>query len=109
MIALDAAGADRGPAEVAEGGRRAGVPVTLYGPASELSGCGLPVDPQANRDYQRTRQMGIGDLLLGESSYLAFHVDDPDPVGHLSDVHCQICSGHSLSSLSPLPCPDRCS
>jgi ATP-dependent Clp protease, protease subunit len=25
---------------------------------------GLPVDPQANRDYQRTRQMGIGDLLL---------------------------------------------
>jgi ATP-dependent Clp protease, protease subunit len=24
----------------------------------------LPVDPQANRDYQRTRQMGIGDLLL---------------------------------------------
>lgn len=25
---------------------------------------GVPVDPQANRDYQRTRQMGIGDLLL---------------------------------------------
>lgn len=23
-----------------------------------------PVDPQASRDYQRTRQMGIGDLLL---------------------------------------------
>jgi len=25
---------------------------------------GLPVDPQASRDYQRTRQLGIGDLLL---------------------------------------------
>lgn len=24
----------------------------------------LPVDPQASRDYQRTRQLGIGDLLL---------------------------------------------
>ena len=23
-----------------------------------------PIDPQANRDYQRTRQLGIGDLLL---------------------------------------------
>ena len=38
MIALDANGADRGPATVAEGGRLSGVEVTLYGPASELAG-----------------------------------------------------------------------
>src|SRR5918911_300939 len=38
MIALDANGADRGPRNVAEGGRRAGVPVTIYGPAAELAG-----------------------------------------------------------------------
>ena len=36
MIALDANGADAGPARVAEGARRAGVPVTLFGPAGEL-------------------------------------------------------------------------
>jgi phosphate acyltransferase len=44
VIALDANGADRGPATVAEGGRLAGVPVTLYGPASELSGFDNVVD-----------------------------------------------------------------
>lgn len=43
MIALDANGADRGPATVAEGGRDSGVPVTLFGPAAELSGFDLPV------------------------------------------------------------------
>jgi phosphate acyltransferase len=37
VIALDANGADRGPRNVAEGGRRAGVPVTIFGPATELS------------------------------------------------------------------------
>ena len=36
MIALDAQGADRGPATVAEGARRTGLPVTLFGPAAEL-------------------------------------------------------------------------
>ncbi|MGI8585009.1 MAG: phosphate acyltransferase [Thermoleophilaceae bacterium] len=36
MIAVDANGADRGPAAVAEGARQAGVPVTIYGPVSEL-------------------------------------------------------------------------
>jgi phosphate acyltransferase len=36
VIALDANGADRGPAVVAEGGRTSGVPVTLFGPAAEL-------------------------------------------------------------------------
>jgi phosphate acyltransferase len=36
VIALDANGADRGPAVVAEGGRGSGVPVTLFGPAAEL-------------------------------------------------------------------------
>ena len=44
MIALDANGADRGPATVAEGGRLAGVPVTLYGPAPELVGFDNVVD-----------------------------------------------------------------
>jgi glycerol-3-phosphate acyltransferase PlsX len=38
MIALDANGADRGPKAVVEGARIAGLPVTLYGPAAELSG-----------------------------------------------------------------------
>ena len=36
MIALDANGADRGPATVAAGGRASGVPVLLFGPAAEL-------------------------------------------------------------------------
>jgi glycerol-3-phosphate acyltransferase PlsX len=36
MIALDALGADGGPAVVADGARRAGLPVLLFGPAAEL-------------------------------------------------------------------------
>ena len=44
MIALDANGADRGPATVGEGGRLAGVPVTLYGPAAELAGFDNVID-----------------------------------------------------------------
>jgi phosphate acyltransferase len=36
MIALDANGADNGAATVAEGGRISGVPVTIFGPASEV-------------------------------------------------------------------------
>ena len=38
MIALDANGADRGAATVAEGGRSSGVPVRIYGPAAEMGG-----------------------------------------------------------------------
>jgi phosphate acyltransferase len=38
VIALDANGADRGPGAVAEGARIAGLPVTVFGPASELGG-----------------------------------------------------------------------
>jgi glycerol-3-phosphate acyltransferase PlsX len=44
MIALDANGADRGPATVAEGGRLSGSAVTLFGPASELAGFDNVVD-----------------------------------------------------------------
>ena len=44
MIALDANGSDRGPRNVAEGGRRAGVPVTIFGPAAELDGFDGVVD-----------------------------------------------------------------
>jgi glycerol-3-phosphate acyltransferase PlsX len=44
MIALDANGADRGPRIVAEGGAASGVPVTIYGPAAELSGFENVVD-----------------------------------------------------------------
>jgi glycerol-3-phosphate acyltransferase PlsX len=44
VIALDANGADRGPRNVAEGGRRAGVPVTIFGPAAELEGFDNVVD-----------------------------------------------------------------
>ena len=44
MIALDANGADRGPATVGEGGRLAGVPVRLYGPAAELAGFDNVID-----------------------------------------------------------------
>jgi glycerol-3-phosphate acyltransferase PlsX len=44
VIALDANGADRGPRNVAEGGRRAGVPVTLFGPAAELDGYDNVID-----------------------------------------------------------------
>jgi glycerol-3-phosphate acyltransferase PlsX len=38
VIALDANGADRGAATVAEGGRSSGVPVRIYGPAAEVGG-----------------------------------------------------------------------
>ena len=44
MIALDANGADLGPRNVAEGGRRSGVPVTIFGPADELEGFDDVVD-----------------------------------------------------------------
>ena len=44
MIALDANGADRGPRTVAEGGRAAGVPVRIFGPAAELQGFDGVVD-----------------------------------------------------------------
>jgi phosphate acyltransferase len=40
VIALDAQGADAGAATVADGARRSGLPVTLFGPAAELSGHG---------------------------------------------------------------------
>jgi glycerol-3-phosphate acyltransferase PlsX len=40
MIAVDANGADRGPATVAEGAKRSGVPTLVFGPASELAGAG---------------------------------------------------------------------
>jgi phosphate acyltransferase len=43
MIALDANGADRGPGAVMDGARMAGIPVTFYGPAAELSGAPGPV------------------------------------------------------------------
>jgi glycerol-3-phosphate acyltransferase PlsX len=38
LIALDANGADNGAATVAAGGRESGVPVTIFGPASEIGG-----------------------------------------------------------------------
>jgi phosphate acyltransferase len=40
VIALDANGADRGPAAVAEGARRSGLPVLLFGPRAELGAAG---------------------------------------------------------------------
>jgi glycerol-3-phosphate acyltransferase PlsX len=44
VIALDANGADLGPATVAEGGRLSGVPITLYGPSAQLAGFDNVVD-----------------------------------------------------------------
>ena len=43
MLAVDANGADRGPVAVAEGVRRSGLPVLLFGPSTELAEAG----PQA--------------------------------------------------------------
>jgi phosphate acyltransferase len=40
VIAVDANGADQGPAAVAEGARRSGLAVLLFGPAAELAGAG---------------------------------------------------------------------
>ena len=40
MIAVDANGADQGPGAVAEGVRRSGLPVLLFGPKLELLGAG---------------------------------------------------------------------
>ena len=42
MIAVDANGADKGPAAVAEGVGRSGLPVLLFGPAAEVSGLAGP-------------------------------------------------------------------
>jgi phosphate acyltransferase len=44
VIALDANGADRGPAVVAEGARQSGLPVLLFGPAAELGEPGQRVE-----------------------------------------------------------------
>ncbi|HEY2602743.1 MAG TPA: phosphate acyltransferase PlsX [Thermoleophilaceae bacterium] len=44
MIALDANGADNGPATVAEGGRLSGSEITLFGPAAQLAGYPRVVD-----------------------------------------------------------------
>ena len=44
MIALDASGADQGPAAVAEGARRSGLPVLLFGPASRLGQAGGEIE-----------------------------------------------------------------
>jgi phosphate acyltransferase len=44
VIALDANGADGGPAVVAEGARQSGLPVLLFGPAAELGGAGEHVE-----------------------------------------------------------------
>jgi glycerol-3-phosphate acyltransferase PlsX len=40
VVSVDANGADGGPGAVAEGVRRCGLPVLLFGPAAELSGAG---------------------------------------------------------------------
>jgi phosphate acyltransferase len=40
LIAVDANGADQGPGAVAEGVRRSGLPVLLFGPAGELAAAG---------------------------------------------------------------------
>ena len=40
MVAVDANGADKGPAAVAEGVRRSGLDVLLFGPAAEIEGAG---------------------------------------------------------------------
>ena len=40
MIAVDANGADQGPGAVAEGVRRSGLPVLLFGPQADLAGAG---------------------------------------------------------------------
>jgi glycerol-3-phosphate acyltransferase PlsX len=42
VIAVDANGADQGPAAVAEGVARSGLPVLLFGPAAELAGAAGP-------------------------------------------------------------------
>jgi glycerol-3-phosphate acyltransferase PlsX len=42
VIAVDANGADKGPAAVAEGVGRSGLPVLLFGPAAEVSGLAGP-------------------------------------------------------------------
>jgi phosphate acyltransferase len=44
VIALDANGADGGPAVVAEGARRSGLPVLLFGPVADLRGAGERVE-----------------------------------------------------------------
>jgi glycerol-3-phosphate acyltransferase PlsX len=42
VIAVDANGADQGPAAVAEGVARSGIPVLLFGPAAEIAGLAGP-------------------------------------------------------------------
>jgi phosphate acyltransferase len=44
VIAVDANGADQGPGAVAEGVRRSGLPVLLFGPAGELAAAGAQAE-----------------------------------------------------------------
>src|SRR3954452_5188923 len=62
MIALDANGADRGPANVAEGGRRSGVPVLVFGPAAELGAGDDVVDAPVgiNKEDEPARAVRAG-------------------------------------------------
>jgi phosphate acyltransferase len=56
VIAVDANGADKGAAAVAEGARRSGLPVMLFGPAGSLAGAG----PQAEIvDAPKTVKAGV--------------------------------------------------
>ncbi|MGI8673703.1 MAG: phosphate acyltransferase PlsX, partial [Thermoleophilaceae bacterium] len=57
MIAVDANGADGGPALVAEGARLSGEHVTLFGPVAELGGAQHVVDApvRISRDEEPVR------------------------------------------------------
>ena len=64
MIALDANGADRGPRNVAEGGRRSGVPVTIFGPAAELEGYENVIDAPVAVTNDGVRSLNRSDRSL---------------------------------------------
>jgi glycerol-3-phosphate acyltransferase PlsX len=59
VIALDANGADQGPQVVAEGARRSGLPVLLFGPEAELGDAAEVVDTPVEITAQEEPAMAV--------------------------------------------------
>jgi glycerol-3-phosphate acyltransferase PlsX len=120
VIALDANGADRGAATVAEGGRRSGVPVTIFGPAAEL-GSGADVvdapvaitneEPEPARAVRARPEASVVQAVMAVKDGRAQGVVSPGPTGALmaaSLFHMKRMRGvHRPAAAVLLPVPGR--
>jgi glycerol-3-phosphate acyltransferase PlsX len=120
VIALDANGADRGAATVAEGGRQSGVPVTIFGPEAELGPAAdvvdAPVaitndDPEPARAVRARPEASIVQAAKAVKEGRADGVVSPGPTGALmaaSLFHLKRIKGvHRPAAAVLLPVPGR--